>query len=64
MIHMRGCTGLHELPLSFNDLGSLEVVCDEEIAMLWRDFKDVNVQLVEEDRIATLSKIIQRDVHV
>ncbi|CAI9304453.1 unnamed protein product [Lactuca saligna] len=64
MIHMRGCTGLHELPLSFNDLGSLEVVCDEEIAMLWRDFKDVEVQLVEEDRIATLSKIILRDVHV
>ncbi|CAH1443676.1 unnamed protein product [Lactuca virosa] len=64
MIHMRGCTGLHELPLSFNDLGSLEVVCDEEIAVLWRDFKDVKVQLVEEDRIATLSKIIQRDVHV
>ncbi|KAI3750276.1 hypothetical protein L2E82_20910 [Cichorium intybus] len=56
-IHMRGCTGLRELPLSVKSLCPLEVVCDEEISLLWSDLKDVKVQLVEEDRFSTFLKI-------
>ncbi|CAI9302948.1 unnamed protein product [Lactuca saligna] len=64
MIHMRGCTKLHEIPLSINDLNSLEVVCDLEIKVLWTEFTKVKVQVVEEDTLATLLKIIERDMHV
>ncbi|KAJ9552491.1 hypothetical protein OSB04_016536 [Centaurea solstitialis] len=63
-IHMRGCTGLHELPSSIKDLCPLKVVCDEEIKLLWSHFPDVKVEVVEEDRWSTFSKIISRGMHV
>ena len=63
-IHMRGCTGLHDLPSSVKDLCPLEVVCDEEISLLWSHLPDVKVQVVEEDRWSTILKIIPRGMHV
>ncbi|KAL7582660.1 hypothetical protein Lser_V15G42565 [Lactuca serriola] len=59
MIHMRGCTGLRELPLSVKGLCPLEVVCDEEISLLWSHLTCVKVKLVEEDRFSTFLNITQ-----
>lgn len=39
-IHMRGCRGLSELPLSVKGLEKLKnVSCDEETRYLWQQFK-------------------------
>lgn len=58
-IHMIGCTGVEELPSSVKDLRSLKVVCDEEIhKKLWNHLMEDKVQVVEEDRLSTLLKII------
>ncbi|KAL4580560.1 hypothetical protein LXL04_016759 [Taraxacum kok-saghyz] len=57
-IYMKGCTGVHELPESVEDLCNLHVVCNEEIAYQWREYSNVEIDLVEEDRLETLMKII------
>ncbi|KAJ9552512.1 hypothetical protein OSB04_016557 [Centaurea solstitialis] len=57
-LDMTGCSGLHDLPQSVNNLHQLEVVCDEEISYLWSSHTNVKVELVEEDRLSTLKKMI------
>ncbi|KAI7756067.1 hypothetical protein M8C21_015506 [Ambrosia artemisiifolia] len=60
---MSGCHGLEELPTSVTNLSLLEdVICDEETSCLWRyyenDLRDVKINVVEDDRLANLMKIV------
>ncbi|KAI7728664.1 hypothetical protein M8C21_010230, partial [Ambrosia artemisiifolia] len=55
-IYMSGFTGVHELPLSVKD--KTKVVCNEEVACQWKEFRNVEINVVEEDRTATLERII------
>lgn len=57
-IYMKGCTGIHELPPSVEELSHTHVVCNEEISYQWREFHNVEIDLVEEDRLETLMRII------
>ncbi|KAK9076978.1 hypothetical protein SSX86_005313 [Deinandra increscens subsp. villosa] len=57
-IYMKGCTGIYELPSSVEELHHTHVVCNEEIYYQWLEFDNVKVELVEEDRLETLMKII------
>ncbi|KAI3755049.1 hypothetical protein L1987_54842 [Smallanthus sonchifolius] len=61
-IDARGWTGLHEngLPKSIKDFNNVKVFCDEETFHLWSDFHSVRVQVVQEDALDTLNKIISR----
>ncbi|KAI7731000.1 hypothetical protein M8C21_031241 [Ambrosia artemisiifolia] len=60
---MSGCHGLEELPTSVTNLSLLEdVICDEETSYLWRyyenDLRDMKINVVEDDRLANLMKIV------
>ncbi|KAI7733220.1 hypothetical protein M8C21_006184, partial [Ambrosia artemisiifolia] len=57
-IYMKGCTGICELPSSVEELSHTHVVCNEEIYQQWLEFGNVKADLVEEDRLETLMKII------
>ncbi|XP_076947192.1 putative disease resistance protein At5g66910 [Bidens hawaiensis] len=57
-IYMKGCTGIYELPRSVGELSHTQVVCNEEIYYQWLEFDNVEAELVEEDRLETLMKII------
>ncbi|PSS21335.1 Disease resistance protein [Actinidia chinensis var. chinensis] len=53
-LHMRGCHGLSELPCSVKDLKQLkEVICDEETAYLWDQYKfdiiNLKINVLKED---------------
>ena len=56
-IYMKGCTGVHELPKSVEELPRVRVVCDEELASLWLEYSNVEIDLVE-DQLKTLMRII------
>ncbi|KAI7751670.1 hypothetical protein M8C21_010557, partial [Ambrosia artemisiifolia] len=63
VLKMSGCHGLEELPDSVTNLTLLEdVICDEETSYLWSyyesDLCDLKINVVEEDRIANLMKIV------
>ncbi|KAJ0626495.1 putative leucine-rich repeat domain superfamily [Helianthus annuus] len=55
-IDVRGCTELHELP----KFDKVKVVCDEEVSHRWSDLKNVKVEVVEEDALDTLYKIMPK----
>ncbi|KAF5818775.1 putative powdery mildew resistance protein, RPW8 [Helianthus annuus] len=57
-ICMAGFTGVHELPASVKELSNTKVVCNEEVACQWKEFGNVEITVVEEDRTATLERII------
>lgn len=57
-INMKGCTGVHEIPTSVMELSNTQVICNEEISYQWQDFSNVEVMVVEEDRLETLMRII------
>ncbi|KAJ9552653.1 hypothetical protein OSB04_016698 [Centaurea solstitialis] len=57
-INMKGCTGVHEIPTSVEELSNTQVICNEEISYHWQDFNNVEVIVVEEDRLETLMRII------
>ncbi|XP_071729800.1 probable disease resistance protein At5g66900 [Rutidosis leptorrhynchoides] len=57
-IYMKGCTGIHELPSSVEELYNTNVVCDEEIYYKWCEYDNVEIDLVEENRLETLMLII------
>lgn len=62
VIDISGCEGLEKLPISLTGLKRLEDVwCDEERSWLWKNIKsepcNVNVNLVEEDRLENFTKI-------
>ncbi|KAK1410654.1 hypothetical protein QVD17_37192 [Tagetes erecta] len=64
VLKMNGCGGLQELPLSISELGQLEeVICDEETSYLWMNFETdlqkLKINIVEEDRLESLMKIVQ-----
>ncbi|KAI7744619.1 hypothetical protein M8C21_007864 [Ambrosia artemisiifolia] len=59
-IDVTGCTDLHGLPKSVKDFDRVKVVCDEEVSHLWNDFKNVKVEVVEEDILDAFRKIIPR----
>ncbi|PSS21558.1 Disease resistance protein [Actinidia chinensis var. chinensis] len=53
-LHMRGCQGLSELPCSVKNLEQLkEVICDEETAYLWEQYKidliNLEINVLKED---------------
>ncbi|XP_057441218.1 probable disease resistance protein At5g66900 isoform X2 [Lotus japonicus] len=53
-LNMRGCSRLSELPSSIMDIEALkDVVCDEEVAELWEDFRmvreDIRLQVIKTD---------------
>jgi len=61
-----GCTSLHELPSSVKELPSsvkdfdkVKVFCDNETLSLWSGFENLDVQVVEDDKLDTLIKIMQ-----
>ncbi|GJW58624.1 probable disease resistance protein [Tanacetum coccineum] len=62
-IDMSGCMGLihDQLPISLHDLLSLKVICDDEISLLWSEFTNVDVTVVQEDRLHCLSWITSRE---
>ncbi|CAI9304509.1 unnamed protein product [Lactuca saligna] len=51
VIYMTGCTGLppDQLPPSVKDLSHTHVVCNEQISYQWREFRNLEIHLVEED---------------
>ncbi|KAL7583987.1 hypothetical protein Lser_V15G46320 [Lactuca serriola] len=51
VIYMTGCKGLppDHLPPSVKDLSHTHVVCNEQISYQWREFRNVEIHLVEED---------------
>ncbi|KVI01724.1 Disease resistance protein [Cynara cardunculus var. scolymus] len=57
-INMKGCTGVHEIPTSAKELSNTQVICNEEISYQWQDFCNVEVIVVEEDRLESLMRII------
>nr|GEX51961.1 probable disease resistance protein At5g66900 [Tanacetum cinerariifolium] len=57
-IYMKGCSGIHELPSSVEDLSNIQVTCNEEISYQWKEFSNVEINVVEEDRLGTLMRII------
>ncbi|KVI01725.1 Disease resistance protein [Cynara cardunculus var. scolymus] len=57
-INMKGCTGVHEIPTSVKELSNTQVICNEEISYQWQDFSNVEVIVVEEDRLESLMRII------
>ncbi|KAL7584409.1 hypothetical protein Lser_V15G46310 [Lactuca serriola] len=57
-IYMKGCSGVHELPESVEELSHLRVVCNEEVACKWREYSNVEIDLVEEDPLETLKRIL------
>nr|GEX59374.1 probable disease resistance protein At5g66900 [Tanacetum cinerariifolium] len=57
-IYMKGCSGIHELPSSVEDLSNIQVTCNEEISYQWKEFSNVEINVVEEDRLETLMRII------
>ncbi|PWA69754.1 NB-ARC domains-containing protein [Artemisia annua] len=57
-IYMKGCSGIHELPYSVESLSNIQVTCNEEISYHWKDFSNVKINVVEEDRLETLMRII------
>ncbi|XP_071736974.1 probable disease resistance protein At5g66900 [Rutidosis leptorrhynchoides] len=57
-IYMKGCTGIYELPSSVRDLCHTQVVCNEEISYQWVELDNVEISLVEEDRLETFMRII------
>ncbi|CAI9304507.1 unnamed protein product [Lactuca saligna] len=57
-IYMKGCTGVHELPDSVEELSHIRVVCNEEISYKWQEYSNVEIDLVHEDPLETLKKIM------
>ncbi|KAJ0729527.1 putative P-loop containing nucleoside triphosphate hydrolase, leucine-rich repeat domain superfamily [Helianthus annuus] len=64
VIAISGCEGLQKLPKSLAELKKIEaLICDEERLYLWKniasDHSEVKINLVEEDRYGTFTKICQ-----
>ncbi|CAH1443642.1 unnamed protein product [Lactuca virosa] len=57
-IYMKGCSGVHELPESVEELSHVRVVCNEEVACKWREYSNVEIDLVEEDPLETLERMM------
>ncbi|PWA86249.1 NB-ARC domains-containing protein [Artemisia annua] len=57
-IYMKGCSGIHVLPSSVKGLSNIQVTCNEEISNQWKDISNVKINVVEEDRLETLMRII------
>ncbi|KAI3726255.1 hypothetical protein L1987_66052 [Smallanthus sonchifolius] len=63
VLKMNGCHGLEELPASVTNLSLLkDVICDEETSYLWSYYEsglcDLKMNVVEDDRLACLMKIV------
>ncbi|XP_023731139.1 probable disease resistance protein At5g66900 [Lactuca sativa] len=57
-IYMKGCSGVNELPESVEELSHVRVVCNEEVAYKWRGYSNVEIDLVEENPLETLERMM------